>query len=446
MKNKSLKSLVCALLALLLLFSAVSCGKSEDNPHANANSSPVLMKSDDTSLSLGVYKLILSVQKGNMAYFINLHYGSHDSPEFWDSIIKAPATTADRYYTDAIVNKAKSLVASELLFKDLGLSLPTETLDKINSEMDTLVNEFGAGNKEVLENTLKEYGFSYDDIKTYKTLLAKSEYASDSLYGKDASKISPDIKQDYLEDNYFAFRQIFLSNSYYVYETDENGDTVYYDGNGNIAYDTANGTPKVGSDGKFVYYTEDGKIAYDTKSGLPSPVYGEDGYQKTEKYSYEQTLKRIELAGELMEMGMGSEEMFESLASAYGEDGISQKLTTYVAGNISYSSMGDSDSFVFLDSVAIKLSEMEVGDVTLVQDESGLHIIRKYAVEKGAYAKKDYSGWFNDRVYGVYDFNANIKYDLFNEALEEYREKIEVDEKLLATETLKNAKPNYYYH
>ena len=446
MKNNFFKSLLCALLALLLLFSAVSCGKSEDNPPANSNSSPVLMKSDDTSLSLGVYKLILSVQKGNMAYFINLHYGSYDSPEFWDSIIKAPATTADKYYTEAIINKAKSLVASELLFKDLGLSLPTETLDKINSEMDALVNEFGAGNKDVLENTLKEYGFSYDDIKTYKTLLAKSEYASDSLYGKDASKISPDIKQDYLEDNYFAFRQIFLSNSYYVYETDENGDTIYYDGNGNIAYDTTNGTPKVGSDGKFVYYTEDGKIAYDTKSGLPSPVYGEDGYQKTEKYSYEQTLKRIELAGELMEMGMGSEEMFESLASAYGEDGISQKLTTYVAGNISYSSMGDSDSFAFLDDVAIKLSEMEVGDVTLIQDESGLHIIRKYAVEKGAYAKKDYSGWFNDRVYGVYDFNANIKYDLFNEALEEYRDKIEVDEKLLATETLKNAKPNYYYH
>ena len=452
MKNKFLKSALCTLLALVLLFSCISCGKNEEESRLKTpdgiavKDADSLMESGGLSLPMGVYKLMLSIQKGNMAYFINLHYGSHDSAAFWDTIIKSPLTTADQYYTEAIENKAKSLLASALLFEELGLSLPSSVTSQIDSEMEALVNEFGAGKKSVLENTLKEYGFTYDNIKSYKHLAAMSEYASNSLYGSDASKIGSDIKQKYLEDNYFAYRQIFLSNQYLVYKTDGNGDIIYYDGNGNVAYDVINGSPKVGSDGKFVYYTEDGKIAYDTKSGLPSPVYDEDGYQKTEEYSYEQILKRIELAGELMELGAGSEEMFESLVSAYGEDGISQKITTYVAGNISYSSMGDSQSYEFLDAVVLKLAEMEVGELTLIQDESGLHIIRKYALEEGAYANKNYSGWFVDKTYGVYDFNENLKYDLFNEALEPYREKIEVNEELLASETLKTAKPNYYYH
>ena len=213
-----------------------------------------------------------------------------------------------------------------------------------------------------------------------------------------------------------------------------------------MAYDTVGGSPEIGDDGKLVYYTADGRIAYDTKSGNPSPVLGEDGYQVTEDYTYEEMLERVELAAELMELGAESDKTFEALASLHSDDGVSATLTIYVAENVKYETLGASESYTFLDSAVAKLAEMKVGEVDLIQDGSGLHIIRKYALEEGAYAKSDYAGWFKDTAFGVYDFNANLKNDLFTAVLSEYHEKIVTDESVLNSLSLRDAVPNYYYH
>ena len=119
---------------------------------------------------------------------------------------------------------------------------------------------------------LSEYGFTVDDIREYKQLCAKAEAAANELYGEDGWKISAGLKDEYLKENYVAFRQIYLANSYNLFELDANGDVIYYDGKGNVAYDTVNGKAEMGEGGKIVYYTEDGRIAYDKKSGKPSPV------------------------------------------------------------------------------------------------------------------------------------------------------------------------------
>lgn len=436
MKNKFIKKSLCLILALLLVLPFASCGTKEK----------AFMELDGVTLSEGVYKLMLSIQKGNMAYLINGYYGSHNSPEFWDTIVEAPSTTNDKYYTAAIFRKAENLISASALFDELGLKLPEATLTKIDSEMQGFVEEFGGGKKDAFEGVLEGYGFSYDDLRAYKILNAKAEMAATELYGEKGEKIGAGIKQEYLEDNYYAFRQIFLANYYMKFATDENGDIIYYDGNGNVAYDTVNGTPEMGDEGKLVYYTEDGKIAYDTKSGKPSPILGEDGYQETADYTYEEMLERIELAAELMELGAESDETFESLASVYSDDGVSATLTIYVASNVKYETLGASESYVFLDSAVAKLSEMQVGEIALLQDESGLHIIRKYALEEGAYSKPDYAGWFKDTAFGVYDFNSNLKNDLFTAVLSEYHDKITVDEAILNASTLRDAVPNYYYH
>ena len=436
MKNKFLKKFICLALALILVLPFSACGKKEK----------AFMELDGITLSAGVYKLMLSIQKGNMAYLINQYYGNHSSPEFWNTIVEAPSTTNDKYYTAAIFKKAEKLISAAALFEEMNLKLPQTTIDKIDKEMSDFVDEFGGGKKEAFEGVLDGYGFTSGDLRDYKILNAKAEMAANELYGEKGDKIGAGIKQEYLEDNYYAFRQIFLANYYNKYHTDENGDITYYDGNGNIAYDTVNGTPEPGEGGKLVYYTEDGKIAYDTKSGNPSPILGEDGYQETADYTYEEMLERIELAAELMELGAESDEVFEALASVHSDDGVSATLTIYVASNVKYETLGASESYVFLDSAVAKLAEMQVGEITLLQDESGLHIIRKYAIEEGAYAKSDYAGWFKDSTFGIYDFNSNLKNDLFNEVLAEYYEKIAVDETILNEFTLRDAVPNYYYH
>ena len=437
MKNKKIfKRVICLVLALILVLPLSACGSKDEN----------VMELDGISMSMGMYRLMLSIQKGNMAYLINYHYGDYNSAEFWETVIDTNSTTNDAYYTYAIYQKAKNLLSAVALFEEMKLTLPDSTIKAIDDEMNAFVTEFGGGNKKAFEAVLEGYGFTYEDLRDYKIWGAKAEAVANELYGKNGSKIGTGIKQDYLEHNYYAFRQIFLANFYNVYETDENDDIIYYDGNGSVAYDTENGTPKMGEDGKLVYYTEDGRIAYDQKSGKPSPVLDEDGYQKTEDYTYDEWLERIDLASELIELGAESDSVFESLAYTYSDDGISATTTIYVAGNVSYQTLGSSDSYVFLDDATEKLAEMKVGELNIIQDESGIHIIRKYALEEGAYAKNEYAGWFKDSVYQIYDFNQNLKNELFNTVLSKYHEKITVDDELLSSTTLRDAVPNYYYH
>ena len=436
MKKKFLKKILCLALAIILILPFSSCARKER----------AFMELDGITLSEGVYKLMLSIQKGNMAYLINQYYGSHDSDEFWDTVVEAPSTTNDKYYTAAIFKKAENLISAAALFDEMKLELSKEKINAIDKEMSDFVDEFGGGKKEAFEGVLEGYGFTYNDLREYKILNAKAEAAANELYGEKGDKIGAGIKQEYLENNYYAFRQIFLANYYNKYKTDENGDVIYYDGNGNVAYDTVNGTPEPNDDGKLVYYTAEGKIAYDTKSGKPSPILDENGYQETADYTYEEMLERIELAAELMELGAESDKTFEALASVHSDDGVSATLTIYVASNVKYETLGASESYVFLDSATSKLAEMKVGEITLLQDESGLHIIRKYAIEEGAYTKPDYAGWFKDSAFGVYDFNSNLKNDLFTAVLAEYHDKIAVDEEILGASTLRDAVPNYYYH
>ena len=433
MKNKCLKRIICLVLALVLALPLAACGKKE----------APFMELERKSMSLGVYNLMLSVQKGNMAYFINHYYGAHDSAEFWDSVIEAPATTNNKYYTDAIFEKAKNLLAASQLFDEIMLTLKKSTLDTIESDIDKLVDEFGGGNEEAFAAVLSEYGFTVDDIREYKQLCAKAEAAANELYGEDGWKISAGLKDEYLKENYVAFRQIYLANSYNLFELDANGDVIYYDGKGNVAYDTVNGKAEMGEGGKIVYYTEDGRIAYDKKSGKPSPVIDESGYQKMEDYTHEELLERFDLAAELMEIGAESAERFEALANLYSDDGLAAKTSIYVAKNVSYESLDT--SYAFLDGVRDMLLDMKVGEVSLFRDESGLHIIRKYVLEDGAYANKELAGWFKDSTFGVYDFTSNLKNDLFNKALAEYHGKITVNTDALASVSLKTAKPNYYY-
>ena len=86
------------------------------------------------------------------------------------------------------------------------------------------------------------------------------------------------VKENYFRENYVAFKQILISNSFPVFVTDKDGNTVYYTDSGAIAYNTTGeGVRAELVDGAFVYYNPDGTVAYDTVNGKPSPVLDSNG-------------------------------------------------------------------------------------------------------------------------------------------------------------------------
>lgn len=433
MKHTFAKALVIVLALLMLATSAVGCGASQP-----------LMTLDGHSLSINLYELMLSIQKGNMAYLINYWYGDVNSPDFWGTVIDDNSTTYDDYYTLAVYKKAKNFLAAVVLFDEMELKLPDATVEAIDEEIQGLIENDG-GSKKALNAILAEYGVNIDMYREYKLMEAKSSYLASELYGKGGSKIGAVVKEQYLADNYVAFRQILLANYYYVFETDENGDTVYYQSNGKIAYDTVNGEPQF-VEGSFVYYTKDGRIAYDKENGVPSPVITADGQQKVEYYTEAQMLERAQLAIDLKDMAAGSEPTFRKLREAYSDeelaDGSEKDTLCYLATNVDYASVYNSD---LMDTIADTLSGMAVGEIAIIQSDYGYHIVRRYATEKGAYADSNLSGWFSDSTYGVFDFMNNLENDLFLKVLAPYADRVQSDDALLDSISLKSVAPNHYY-
>ena len=428
MKKTGIK-ILAAVLSLIMILCAI----------AGCSSGKAMLTVDGESLSVNVYQLMLSIQKGNMAYMINYWYGDVNSEEFWGTVIDENSTTYDDYYSLAIYKKAKNLVAAAALFRELGLTLPTETVEKIDADIAALVEE--AGSKKALNETLSAYGVNVDMYREYKLIEAKSAYLAEYLYGSSGSKIGAMLKEQYLAEHYVAFEQILIANYYYVYQTDANGDMIYYQGNGKIAYDTVNGTPKL-ENGAFVYYTADGRIAYDKESGKPSPVLDENGQQKTAEYSKEEMLERADLALDLRDMAGSSEAAFETLRQMYSdEEDPSDDSLCYLATNVDYASVGMS----FMDDIADAVSALAVGEIAIVSSDYGYHVVRRYAVEAGAYADSALTQWFKDSQNGVYDFINNLENELFLTRIEPYVARVEVNEELLSSITLKQVAPNYYY-
>ena len=427
MKRIWIKITALSLALLLLLATAAGCA-----------SGKALMKVDGVSMSVNVYELMLSLQKGNMAYMINYWYGDVNSEEFWSTVVDENSSTYDDYYTAAVYKKAQNLVAAAALFDELGLALPASRIERINADIEAYVEELGS--KKALNTALSAYNVNVDMYREYKLLEAKSAYLAETLYGADGSKIGAMLKENYLMENYVAFQQILISNYYYVFHTDKNGDVIYYTETGKVAYDTVNGTPKL-ENGAFVYYTADGRIAYDTATGKPSPVLDDTGAQKTEQYSKEEMLERVDLAIEIRDMAGNSDAAFQALRLAYNEEASMDDGLCYLATNVDYESI----NMGFMDDMADALAALEVGEVTIVSSDYGYHVIRRYEVESGAYANKDNAQWFTDSAYGVYDFITNLENELFLARIADTVARIETDDELLASVTIKQVAPNYTY-
>ncbi len=436
---KKITRFLALVLALLLLLSALTaCGGKAD----------VLMKAGDREISVNLYQLMLSIRKGEMAFAIVQSYGNANSAKFWDTVIDGTSSTYNDYYTAEVFNKLKSYLAALALFDELKLTLPNSYVEAVDEEMQTLVNEDGDGSKAKLNSILAEFGANYDILREYKLMIKEVEYLILSLYGTDGSKISATVKEDYLEENYVAFKQILLSNFYYLYKTDKNGDDIYYHADGSIAYDTENGIRKV-EDGVFVYYTEDGSIAYDKETGKRQPILDEKGNQMTESYTKEEMLDRLNKALELRDIAQASSaSVFEDLRLAYSDeelgDDYDSEALNYLATNVDYTAI--SSSWKTLDSIAERLSDMEIGELAILQTDAGIHLLRKYPTETGAYADTRYSQWFTDAMYRIYDFNSNLVNSLLTARLETYESTITVDTALLDGLSLKTSPSNFYYN
>ncbi|MBQ8332045.1 MAG: hypothetical protein IJX94_06070 [Clostridia bacterium] len=408
-----------------------------------------MMELGDVEMSVNLFQLYLSRMKGTLCS--SYYFGSQALKEsFWDTVMNTDGTTYNKFYTESVLNSAKTYLAALHVFEERDLKLPESYVDEIDAEMERLVNEYANGSKKQFNAILADYGVNYKILREAYIIEAKIEYLNDTLFGANGSLISPNLVEDYYQQTYRRFKQVFLYTYDYVYVEDEKGDDIYYRADGRIAYDTekgtkktdANGDPVYDSNGDIIHIFMDEKgitrIAYDTEKGERKIKTDENGNGLID-YLPDNELQQVEYdAVQIMEMAKtGNFDGFDALVSKYNEDeGMNQYPNGYYL-----TATTDYDS----PEVVEKLFEMEVGEVAKVSSEYGIHIIMRYETEERAYTKTENSDFFISTETGLYVFMEDMKKSLLADYLEQFKANIVVDEALLATADIKRIGANFYY-
>lgn len=433
-KRLFLKSVAALIACMMILLSVVGC----------SSSGKTMMKLGDNTISVNMFELFMSRMKGTLCS--SYYYGADALEDsFWDKIMSAN-TTYNSFYKAKVLNDVKSYLAALSLFDELGLKLPDSYIEDIDEELDSLIENDAEGSKSTFNSMLAAYGANYKILREAYIIEAKISYLKDYLYGSNGSNIGTEMIEEYYQENYARFKQIFLYTYGIVYETDSDGNEIYYTSDKRIAYDTTkvikkdeSGNRMTDSNGDFIYVNEDGSIAYDTKNGTRACVYDEKGNIMTREYTEEELRETSDRAQIIYEEKTvdGDFKLFDTLVANYGEDAGMDDYPNgyYMTENSNYDS----------PEVVKALFEMEVGEIRLVRSDYGIHIIMRYELDAGGYADEDNSDFFISTNTGAYVFMSDLISSLFAEKLSTYTEKIVIDEVLLAGVDMKSVGANFYY-
>ena len=425
-----------AVAVLLILIMAVSCLA------GCSSKGKTLMKIEDTEISVNLYKLYLSRLKGILCSSYSFGADAMED-SFWDTIMSKEGMTYNTYYSKSILDNTKTYLAAMYEFDKRGLELPKSTLDAIDKRIDEFIENDAEGSKTKFNAILSSYGVNVNILREAYIIEAKINLLKDTIYGEKGELIAKNLIDDYYEQNYARFKQIFYYTYDYVYITDDNGDDIYYLSNGNIAYDTeataatdSDGAPLYDTKGDriYIFVNDEGltRIAYDKKNGERHHKTAEDGSYIIAQLEGAELQAVLDLAAQAMEKTAKDDyNGFEALMS----DDESYPNGYYMTRETNYDS----------PEVVEALFEMEIGEVRMIQSDYGIHIIMKYELEDDGYNKKENSDFFISTETGNYVFMSDVKNQLMSAYLEAHKSKIIIDETLLDGVDMKSVEPNFYY-
>ena len=411
--KKSIRIITFILCLALCVPLFVSCG------------AKTLITYEDKTLSVNVYEFLLSRMKGTLAY-----YGYEvDKPSFWKTVVSLEdGTTYNDYFRATIMQQAVYYVIADKMFDENGLTLTEKQESAIDELLDAYVKK--AGSKSKLNEELKTYGVNYDILREVFVLETKIKLLKDHLYGAKGEKIDTEIKEEYFNENYVAFKQIFLATYEYVTDKDRFGDTVYYtdEKHKEIAYDKENGKTQIDEYGKTVkdifgkdeYLTEDGKIAYDTQNGVIGYVTNKDGDKVIQELSED---KKSEIYNDAKKYAAdcdGKPELFEEYAKKYNESESNDLIYLYASSGY-YAAQND--AVAYFDDMAELLMTLDAGECTVYKSSYGYHVLVRCENEQGAYADEKNKDAFSD-------FADSLITRLFESECAKRESKVSIDEEI----------------
>ena len=426
---KVIKRLTALVLALLLLvFCFVGCSMR----------GPKMLQLGDSKISLNLFYFYLSRMKGTYC----ATYGvSATDDEFWDTKMDSSGKTYNEYYTEFVLNEVKNLLAAVHLFDELDLELPDSELDAIDEEIQRMIDEEAEGSKSKFNKMLADYGANVTVLRDAYIIEKKVEYLKDHLYGPNGGKIGGELYEEYYQDNYARFKHILFTTYEYVYETDQNGDDIYFKNSSSQEKCYKVTEYKTEKDGETIYWTSDkyDHISYDEDKGERRKLTNENGEYKTQPIPESQMKEKLaEIKAMHESLTEGSYAIFDKKMTEHNtewgyneayQNGYYVTKTTETAWN----------------AVRDKVFTMDVGEIAEVETEYGIHIVMRYELEESGYDLSENKDFFISNTTGQYMFLPSLKQYLLSEEVKPYLEEIVRDDKVYAKADMKSVKPNFYY-
>ena len=321
--KKTKKTALSLLLVLLCAASLVlsACGKSAD-----------AMRYDGCAISENEFQFYLATYK---ARFAQTYTDFKDNEAFYRQTIGD--TTAEEFLFDTVVTNVSYSLLCDGLFRQYGLSLPSAVTAAVDDYVDSFLNDYADGNKNVLNQSLGKYGVN---MKLFREILLRDERSTavyNYLYGESGIiGLNNDDRQAYLEENYARVRHIYVNNAY-VYAVDANG----------------------------------------------RPVYDEYGQQEKTPLSGEQLEAKNALIAAIDE-ALASGEDFDAVYEAASEDKYYQE-GYYLTRDMS-----------FVEGVVRSAFDLEIGEWTKVESDVGVHYIMRMPLGDKPWADENCADFFPD--------------------------------------------------
>lgn len=252
--------------------------------------------------------------KKNIVYYYN---NNTDSADFWSSDLNGQ--TAEEYFTDIVNDQIYKYAIGQQLFDEYGLKLSDDLLQTIDDDINEKIDYYGS--RAELNAELANINLNIDILKNIYICEEKLNAVQDYLYGDSGTEALTDADYvQYFKDNYWHMKYIVIYTTKLVTDDD-----------GNYKYDS-------------------------------------DGSLLTQDMTSDELAAQKAKAAEALEKAQSGED-FDSLIKTYSEYDTSSypngfylsvnELSTYGSGIIS------------------ALPSMNVGDISRVDEESAIYIIKK---------------------------------------------------------------------
>jgi len=394
---KIFRKITAAALALvMLLLSLVGC---------SSLGTPV-MELGGTEITANMIEFWLSRYKAQFEHYygeaVRKQYGLDKVDQFWP-LVADPATgeTYDDVMSGFIYENAQTYLCSLYLFDQFGLSLPSSTVEEVDTYIADLCENYASGSKSEFNAMLSNYGVSMKILRELYLIDEKVDYLQEYLFGTGGTLgVTKIDKENYYQQNYVRMRQI----CFFINECPE----------------------------------------YDVKG---NPVLDKDGYTKYRDMTTAETQEaRARAADALKSINSGTD--FLDVSKEYDEN----PTDDIYAGGIYMSKDSAMGTDAALEKIYNELQAMEVGQIKLIETENNLHIVEKLELDEGAYdktANTDFFTFYDAELGALETFEQYLKEPLFleyiAESLEKYSAEVKIDEELLNKYKLSTVEANYYY-